>query len=149
MTSLEYPYTNFQKSSVTFKKCKNCRKDCQLLYDSHHDLHFSYTCGRVILQSNKYEIEYNSDPLFWEKRIQQKRELQEKRKIIHKLKELKINYHPNTDMTIGVIFKNEQEYDEIAYLCEKASFLIITKYTDTGGRTDIIIPESKKGEYFK
>lgn len=152
MTNLKYPYTNFEKSSIRFKKCTGCKKNCKLLYDSHHDQHFSYTCGRVIMQSNTYETTYTTDPLYWEKLQQKRKETQDLRKIISKLKEINIKYTPHPDRTIAVTFTKEKEYDEIAYLCEKTDFIIITKFhhdihDHITGRTDTIIPERKKGDY--
>ena len=89
MTSLKHPYTNYQKSNITFKKCANCKKDCRLLYDSHHDQHFSYTCGKIIIESNTYTTEYTTNPYYWEKEYQRRKEIKQLKKIITTLKELK------------------------------------------------------------
>jgi ribosomal protein S27E len=90
MTSLKYPYINYQESNITFKKCKECKNNtCQLLYDHHHDQHFSYTCGKVIIQSNTYEAEYYTDPHYWTKQYQRRQQIKQLKKIITTLKELK------------------------------------------------------------
>lgn len=134
-----YPYCNFRESHLSYTKPKHCTKKCNIVYDQHHDQYFCLTCGTVIIQSNTYETDYYTDPLYWEKQIQKRKEMKEKQKIIAKLKEQKIKYRITEDKSIHVIFTNEKEYDEINYLCEKtSSFIIITKFTDTGGRTDII-----------
>lgn len=90
MTDREYPYTTFQISNLTFNKCEDCRNQtCTILYDQHHDLHFSHTCGKVIMQSGNYHIEYTTNPYYWENEYQRRRDIQELKAILHQLKELK------------------------------------------------------------
>ena len=68
-----YPYYNFRQSNLSYKREKHCQKNCDIVYDQHHDQYFCITCGTIILQSNEYETEYYSDPLFWQK-LKEKRE---------------------------------------------------------------------------
>lgn len=69
----KHPYYNFRQSNLSYKRQTPCQKNCEILYDQHHDQYFCLTCGTIILQSNEYETEYYSDPQFWQK-------LKEKRK---------------------------------------------------------------------
>ena len=59
---------NFQKSSIRKPRCKNCSfdKKCEIVYDKHHDEHFSLTCGLVVMENNVYALDYyvNSEK-FW------------------------------------------------------------------------------------
>lgn len=87
MTRLKYPYTNFQKSNL-HTKCKGCKKTCTPLYDNHHDLHYSHTCGKIIMQSNKYHTKYTTDPYYWEKEYTKREEIKQLKKIVTTLKEL-------------------------------------------------------------
>lgn len=88
---------NFQKSTLQILRCKECTKDkCELLYDRHHDQHFSYHCGTVVYQSQDYLLEYRADPYYWEKEFSKRREnkriKKEKQIIIKKLEKWKQNY---------------------------------------------------------
>lgn len=59
---------NFQKSSVHKPKCKDCafNKKCEIVYDKHHDEHFSLTCGLVVMENNIYAIDfYSNGERFW------------------------------------------------------------------------------------
>ena len=87
MKTIKYPYTNFQKSNLQ-TKCKGCKKTCTPLYDHHHDLHFSYTCGKIIMQSSEFHIPYTTDPYYWEKEYTKRREIKQLKKIVTTLKEL-------------------------------------------------------------
>ena len=56
----------FQKSSVIKPRCKGCEKKCVIVYDRHHDHHFSATCGLIIMENNIYQIDYETNPeKFW------------------------------------------------------------------------------------
>jgi len=47
---------NYQKSSIRKRKCPMCDKKCNIVYDKHHDEHYSLTCGLVIIRNNQYQI---------------------------------------------------------------------------------------------
>ena len=48
-------FYKFNTSSIK-PSCRDCSKNCKVLYDKHRDEHFSQTCGLVLLQNNKYYI---------------------------------------------------------------------------------------------
>lgn len=124
---IEYPYTNYQTSTLKIK-CKNCKKECQLLYDKHHDQVFSNTCGRVIIQSNNYLLDYQTDPLYWEKQYQKRQEIKDKKEIIKIIREeLQIKYHINKDNGEILIkqYLNHKETNRITYTCENTVFELI------------------------
>lgn len=75
MVSLQKLNTEkFQKSSVIKPKCPNCKKKCIIVYDKHHDHHFSITCGLVIMENNIYQIDYEVNPeKFWRDMKQRRR----------------------------------------------------------------------------
>ena len=128
MKTKDYTIINYQKSNLTFKKCEDCKnEDCNLLYDGHHDEHFSITCGTVIMQSNNYTLEYYTDPYYWEKEYARRRELKERQKIIAKLKELrkKIIIHDNGD--IQILNLTPLDKDDLTYLCDKTEFFTFTE----------------------
>lgn len=145
MIRLKHPYTTFQESSITFKKCKGCKQDCQLLYDHHHDQHFSYTCGRVILQSNTYETNYTTDPYYWEKEYARRREIVQLKKIMSQLKELhlkktKLNLE-NRTITIHDPLDEDHQYlitrscrDTVFELTSIETHHIIQKEKITGNK---------------
>ena len=88
---------NFQKSTIQITRCKECKNpECEILYDRHHDQHFSYHCGTVIIQSQEYQLDYPADPYYWEKEFSKRRDRkrirQEKEQITQKLKKWKQTY---------------------------------------------------------
>ena len=52
---------NFQKSQIIIK-CRDCNRKCRIVYDRHHDEHFSKTCGLVIFQSGLWLV-HDEDPM--------------------------------------------------------------------------------------
>lgn len=145
MTRLKYPYTTYQKSNITFQKHKGCTRDCQLLYDHHHDQHFSYTCGTVILEANTYTTEYTTDPYYWEKEYQRRREITELKQIIRTLKENRIRKITlnieNRTITITQKITEDQEYltnrslrDTQFELIRNEDYYIIQKEKTIGGK---------------
>ena len=56
----DYSFRNFQRV-YGFPRCSGCKMECVILYDSHRDEYFSYTCGLVMMeqgtchQSNEYD----------------------------------------------------------------------------------------------
>lgn len=130
MTRLKYPYINFQKSNL-HTKCKGCEKTCTLLYDNHHDQHFSYTCGKIIMQSNEYHAPYTTDPYYWEKQYQKRREIQQLKKIATTLRELNkkkltINIE-NRTITIHHTLNEDHQY-KIERACRDTDFELIKNH---------------------
>ena len=56
----KHAYRNFPRA-YGFPRCVDCREECIIRYDSHHDEYFSETCGLVLMeqghcyQSNIYD----------------------------------------------------------------------------------------------
>lgn len=118
------PTINYQQSNIRVKKCKDCTQtECTKLYDHHHDLHYSETCGTVILQSNTYHVDYYSDPDYWEKQYQKREEAKQKREIIKVIQEeLGINYQIHEDGTIQLPNLTSKQINRLTYLCEGTPF---------------------------
>ena len=120
MTDREYPYTTFQISNLTVNKCTDCTNTtCTILYDRHHDLHFSHTCGKVIMQSGYYHIEYTTNPYYWENEYQRRREIQELKTILHQLKELK-KKHLEINIKEMTITIHDPLTEDDTYLIERS-----------------------------
>ena len=51
---------NNQKSQIVVK-CKKCNRRCRIVYDRHHDEHFSIKCGKVIMQGGFWLV-HDYDP---------------------------------------------------------------------------------------
>lgn len=56
--------SNFQKSQIVIK-CRGCHRKCRILYDRHHDEHFSAACGRVVFQSGEWLVHDDDDFIKW------------------------------------------------------------------------------------
>ena len=124
---------NYPKSQMNIK-CKNCKQNCELVYDHHHDQTYSTTCGIVIIQSNNIEINYPADPLYWEKQKEKREEIKKLKQIIAKLKEYEIPYATNEENEIIIPSMTPQEQLIIKNLSEELEYKIIKelKYTPTG-----------------
>ena len=128
MKTKDYTIINYQKSNLTFKKCDDCKQEtCNLLYDGHHDEHFSITCGTVIMQSNNYTLDYYTDPYYWEKEYSRRRELKERQKIISKLKELRKKTIIKDNGDIQILNPTPLDIDDLTYLCDKTEFYTLTE----------------------
>ena len=114
----------FQHSEIKFKKCPGCKTECTLLYDRHHDQHYSKTCGRIILESNEYLLDYPADPQFWTKLKEKREEVKTLKKIIQLLKEYEQEYQIK-DNTIIIPTLTEKQYNRIDYLLEQIRFDLI------------------------
>lgn len=130
---------NYQKSNISIKKCKNCNQECEKLYDSHHDQHYSTTCGAVIYESGEYLIDYYSDPLFWEKQYQRRAELKQLQKILEKLKKWNKKY----------TIKEENHKTEIIIpeLTTKEQKTILNLSSDTEWKLILEKKYTKQGKY--
>ena len=61
-TKISNNWDNFQRGLLSSPRCKGCKEDCVVLYDSHHDQYFSENCGLVIMEQNQFLINY---PVFY------------------------------------------------------------------------------------
>ena len=59
---------NFQRGLLNSPHCKDCRWDCEILYDAHHDQFFGKNCGTVIMEMGEFMVPYNDnlDKIFQE-----------------------------------------------------------------------------------
>lgn len=129
---------NFQKSTIKIKKCKNCQRKCSLLYDHHHDEHFSEKCGTVVMQAMDYLLEYRTDPCYWEKEYAHRRELkeirEEKEQIQKKLEDFNKKYTITEDQEIQIHNLQANEEIKIIYLCKDTHFKLIKKNITRNGQ---------------
>ena len=129
---------NFQKSTIKIKKCKNCQRKCSLLYDHHHDEHFSEKCGTVVMQAMDYLLEYRTDPCYWEKEYAHRRELKEiqkeKEQIQKKLEDFNKKYTITKDQEIQIHNLQANEKIKIIYLCKDTHFKLIKKNITQNGQ---------------
>ena len=147
---------NFQKSTIKIKKCKNCKKKCSLLYDHHHDEHFSEECGTVVMQAMDYLLEYRADPYYWEKeyarRAEQKKIQEEKEQIQKKLEDFQKKYTITEDQEIIIHNLQPTEEIKIIYLCKDTHFKLIRKNITKNGQlkeTQYIIKQKNREEIQK
>lgn len=52
---------NFQRGLLGSPNCRGCNRDCEIVYDRHHDQFFSLTCGVVVMEMGEFVVPYFDD----------------------------------------------------------------------------------------